>query len=98
MWNFGASNYYSVVELVDNLNHSDVLEMFGEEMQLIEMLINYYETNHDVHHSDRKVQRLKILKKLLHQHHVVMAMARMLRYAEPVQRDHGDAEQSFLNS
>lgn len=57
-----------MVELVDNLNHSDVLEMFGEEMRLVEMLIHYYGTNHDVHHSDLKVQRLKTLKKLLHQH------------------------------
>ena len=59
--------FHDIVELVDNLNHSDILEMFGEEMRLIDMLINYYETNHDVHYSDRKVQRLKTLKKLLHQ-------------------------------
>lgn len=71
-------------QLVANQNRADVIEIFDEQRKMIEALISSCEnqTNRD----SSTIAFTLTLRNLLHLHSVVMAIARMLRSCESIDR------------
>jgi hypothetical protein len=84
--------YYDKVKLVDNWNRHDVLEMFGEYEKLLQDLATNIESSN---HKDQEGANAiaDAFESLINRHHVVMAIARLLRFAE-----HIDAKISTRNT